>query len=64
MSLAFVVVDRVTHVTDGMNQRRIADLSSQPTDEHFDQLCIVFVRVFPNTFAQLGAREYTARLAH
>jgi hypothetical protein len=62
--IAFVRVDGITNVTDGMNQRRITDLSSQPANEDFDQLCIVFVWVFPNTFAQLGAREDTARLTH
>ena len=62
--MVFAGVDRITNVTHGVNQRRITDLSSQPADEHFDQLGIVFVWVFPNTFAQLGAREDTARLTH
>jgi len=64
VSMVFAGVDRITNVTHGLNQRWITDLSSQPANKHFDELCIVFVRVFPNTFAQLGAREDTARLAH
>ena len=63
-SIMFAGVDHVTNVTHGANQRGITDLSSQPANEHFDEFCIVFVRVFPNTFAQLGAREDAARLAH
>ena len=62
--MACAGVDRITNVTHGVNQRRITDLSSQPADEHFDQFCIVFVWMFPNTFAQLGTREDTGRLAH
>ena len=62
--MAFAGVDGITNVTDGANQRRIPDLSTQPADEDFDQFCIVFVWVFPNTFAQLGAREDTGRLTH
>ena len=63
-SIAFAGVDGITNVTDGVNQRRITDPSAQPADEDFDQLCIVFMWVCPNTFAQLGAREDTGRLAH
>ena len=63
-SMACAGVDRITNVTHSVNQRRVTDLSSQSANEHFDQLRIVLVRVFPNTFAQLGAREDTGRLAH
>ena len=62
--MVFADVNRITNMTHGVNQRRITDLSSQPADEYFDQLCIVLVRVFPNTFAQLGAREDATRLPH
>jgi hypothetical protein len=47
-----------------MNEERVADFFSQPSDENFDQLRIVFVRVLPNTFAQFSAREDAAWLAH
>ena len=57
-------IDRVAHVANGMNQRRITDLSSEPANEYFDQLGIILMRVFPNALAQLGARENTARLPH
>ena len=62
--MAFPAVDRITNMTHGVNQRRITDLSSQPADEYFDQFCVVVVRVFLNTFAQLSAREDTGRLPH
>src|SRR4029077_13030090 len=58
------VPNRVANVADGVNQRRITDLSSQPEDENLDQLRIVLVRVFPNALAQLGARENAPRLTH
>jgi len=62
--MTFAGVNRVTNVTHSVNQGRITDLSSQPADEDFDQLRIVLVRVFPNAFAQLGAREDASGLAH
>ena len=33
------------------------DLFPQPHDENFNHLRIVLVHMFPNAFAQLGARE-------
>ena len=63
-SMAFAGVNRITNMTRGVNKRRIADLSSQPADEDFDQLRIVLVRVFPNMFAQFGAREDAGRFPH
>jgi hypothetical protein len=63
-SMAFAGVNRITNMTHGVNQRRITDLSSQPANEDFDQLRIVLVRMFPNTFAQFGAREDTGRFPH
>jgi hypothetical protein len=47
-------------VANGVNQRRITDLFSQPTDEHFDQLRVVLMRVFPNAFGQLRSRKDAA----
>jgi len=47
-----------------VNQRRFAKFPSEPTNEHFNQLGIVFVGVFPNAFAQLRPREHAAGLAH
>src|SRR5215468_10357939 len=54
----------VTDVANGVNQRRVAELLSQSTNEHFNQLGVVFVCVFPDTLAQLRAREHASRLAH
>jgi len=56
--------DRIANVAHGVNQRGIADLFSEPADENFDQLCIVLMRVFPNSLAQLRARKNAARLPH
>ena len=60
----FQSADRITNVTHGVNQRRITNFSSQPSDENLDQLRVVFVCVFPDAFAKLRAREDTARLPH
>jgi hypothetical protein len=43
-------VNRIAYVAHCMNQWRIADFSSQPSDENFHQLGVVFVRVFPYSF--------------
>jgi len=56
--------DRIPNVANGVDQRRITDLFSEPAYEDFDQLCIVFMRVLPHAFAKLCAREDTARLPH
>ena len=53
-------IDRIADVAYGVNQRRITELFSQPTDEHFDQLRVVFMRVFPNAFAQFCSRKGAA----
>src|SRR4029450_11270543 len=57
-------VNGVTHVPDGMNQRRITYFSSQSADEYFHELRVVFVRMFPNLLTQLGPRENATGLPH
>ena len=57
-----LLLDRIADVANGVNQRRITDLLSETADENFDQLRMVLMRVFPNAFAQFGAREYAAGL--
>ena len=47
-----------------LNQRWFAEFLSQSTNEYLNQFGIVFVCVFPNALAELGAREHASRLAH
>src|SRR4029453_43247 len=44
-------INRVTYVAHRMNERRIADFSSQASDENLHQLGVIFVRVLPYPFA-------------
>jgi len=54
----------VADVAHRMNQRRIANLLSQSSDENFHQLRVIFVLVLPDAFAQFGAGEDASRLPH
>ena len=51
LSTAVARIDGIAHVPNGVNQRRIADFSSQASDENLHQLGVIFVRVFPYPFA-------------
>ena len=44
-------IDRIAYVAHRMNERRIADFSSQASYKNLHQLGVVFVRVFPDPFA-------------
>src|SRR5215510_7563372 len=56
--------DGITYMANSVNQRRFAELLSESTNEHFNQLGVVFVFVFPDAFAQFRAREHASGLAH
>jgi hypothetical protein len=47
-----------------MNQLRFPEFLSQSTNEHLNQFGVVFVFMFPNTFAELGACECASRFPH
>jgi hypothetical protein len=51
VSAALAGIDGIAYVAHGVNERRIADLSSQASDENLHQLGVIFVRVFPYSFA-------------
>ena len=63
-NLAFGAADGVADVPNGVNQRRFTELFPEATDEHLNKLCIVFVRVLPHPFTELGACEDSARFSH
>jgi hypothetical protein len=56
--------DRVSDVAHCLNQLRRADFFSQSPDEDFHQFGIVFVRMFPDAFAQFRAGEDATGLAY
>ena len=64
ISVALARIDRIADVADGVNQRRIADFFPQPANEHFDELRIVLMGMFPNALAEFRAGEDAARLPH
>ena len=63
-SFALWTTDGVANVANCVNQRRFTQLFPEATNEHFDQLGIVLVRVLPHAFAELRARKDAARFAH
>ena len=63
-NLALGSADRIAYVANRVNQRRFAEFFSQPTNEHLNELGIVFMRVLPHAFAQLRACEHAAWFAH
>ena len=56
--------DRVSDVAHCLDQLRRADFFSQSPDEDFHQFGIVFVRMFPDAFAQFRAGEDATGLAY
>ena len=58
------VGDRVTHVADGMNERRVSDFLSQSSDKNFHQLCVILVRMLPDAFTQFSSGKDAARFTH
>src|SRR6478752_3406276 len=61
---ALRAADGIAYVANRVNQRRFTELFPEPTNEHLNQLGIVFVRVFPHAFTQLRAREHASRFPH
>lgn len=57
-------VDHIANVTHGANERWIADPFSQTSNEHFHQLRVILVGMFPNAFAEFGACKDASRLPH
>ena len=43
--------NRVADIAHGMNQRRIANFLSQPSDENLHEFRVVFILVFPDLLA-------------
>src|SRR5206468_6262204 len=62
--LRFWSANGISDVANRVDQRGFAQLFSQSTNEHFNQLGVVFVCVFPDALAQLRAREDAAWFAH
>ena len=63
-NFALGLADRIADVPNRVNQRRFTELFSEPTNEHLNQLGIVFMRVLPHTFAQFRACKHAARFPH
>ena len=63
-NFALGAADGIADVANGVDQRRFTELFPEPANEHFNQFSIVFVRVLPNTFTQLRAREDATRFPH
>ena len=63
-NFALGTADGIAHVANGVNQWRFTKFFPEPTNEHLNQLGVVFVRVLPHTLAQLRACEYAARFPH
>src|SRR5581483_9632646 len=56
--------DGVTDVAHGVDERRIADFFSKPSNEYLDQFRVVFVGMLPDSLAKFRASEDPAGLAH
>src|SRR6516164_6214346 len=63
-NLALGPADGIAYVANRVNQRRFTKFFSEPTNEHLNELGIVFMRVLPHAFAQFRACEHAARFPH
>src|SRR5437764_7586810 len=63
-SFALGTADGIAYVANRVNQRRLTKLFPEPTNEHLNQLGIVFMRVLPYAFTQLRACEHASRFPH
>src|SRR5262245_55963800 len=51
--------NRIAHVAYRLNQRRITNFLSEPANENFYKLGVIFMCVLPHALAEFRASEYT-----